>query len=59
MRRVLSKGRIRIRHWTRTGRTVELEKLTPAVRKQLSRWAKLVLDAESYADDVRIAPQLA
>ena len=54
MRRVVSSGWIRIRHRPRTGWIVELEKLTPAVREQLANWAKLVLDSEPYADDVRI-----
>jgi hypothetical protein len=54
MRRVLSKGWIRIRFRPRTGWTVELENLTPAAREQLAKWARLVIDSERYADEVRI-----
>jgi hypothetical protein len=54
MRRVLSQGWIRIRHRPRAGWTVELERLTAAVREQLANWAKIVLDTQLYADDVRI-----
>jgi hypothetical protein len=54
MRQAFSRGWIRIRHRPRTGWTVELEKLTSPVRAHLANWARLVLDSEPYADDVRI-----